>query len=121
MAASTESILTSVKKLLGLEEECTEFDSDIIIHINSAFMILNQIGVGPSDSFNIMDSSDMWTDFSTDINQLEIVKSYVYLKVRKLFDPPTSGSVMDSMDKMISEFEWRLSVQVDPGKEATNG
>lgn len=109
-----ESILTSIKKLLGISEEDTNFDTDIIIHINSALMILNQLGVGPSDGFSIEDASAEWSDFVYDISQIESIKTYVYMKVKLIFDPPLSSSVMESMKQIISELEWRLQVAVDP-------
>lgn len=112
---SNESILTSIKKLLGIEESYTQFDLDIITHINSVFLILNQMGVGPDAPFYISDSTQTWTDFTEDITKLEMVKSYVYLKVRLLFDPPTSSALLDSMKNLINEYEWRLNIQVDPG------
>ena len=110
----SESILTSIKKLLGITEDYTQFDQDIIMHINSVFNILTQIGVGPSTGFSISDKETIWTDYISDLSLIEMVKSYIYLKVRILFDPPTTGILMDAMQKQISELEWRLSVQVDP-------
>lgn len=113
-----DSILTSVKKMLGIEEEYEHFDADIIMHINSVLMILNQIGVGPSDGFSISDKTAKWSDFIQDSRKLESVKSYVYLKVKLLFDPPQSSAVMESMNRMISELEWRLSVAVDQSEKS---
>lgn len=110
----SESILTSIKKLLGITEDYTQFDQDIIMHINSVFNILTQIGVGPSTGFSISDKETTWTDYISDLSLIEMVKSYIYLKVRILFDPPTTGILMDAMQKQILELEWRLSVQVDP-------
>ena len=108
-----KSILTSIKKLLGIEEEYEHFDPDIIIHINSVFMILTQIGVGPSDGFAIEDKTAEWTDFIKETPQLEAVKSYVYLKVKLLFDPPLSASVIESTNRMISELECRLNIAAE--------
>lgn len=105
-----ESILLSIKKLLGIEEDYKHFDVDIIMHINSVFMILTQLGVGPSEGFQIKDELASWNDFISDTIKLESVKSYMYLKVKLLFDPPSSSSIIDSMNRMISEFEWRLNV-----------
>lgn len=102
-----ESILTSVKKMLGIAEEYEHFDSDIVMHINSVFMILTQLGVGPSEGFSIEDETSVWMEFVSD-NSLEAVKSYMYLKVKLLFDPPSSSAVLESTNRMISEFEWRL-------------
>ena len=110
-----ESILTSIKKLLGITEEYTHFDNDLILHINSVLMILSQLGVGPSEGYSISSSAQTWTDFlGDDLKKLQSVKSYVALKVRLMFDPPTSSSVMEAINNQIREFEWRLNVAVDP-------
>lgn len=108
-----ESILTSIKKLLGISEDYTQFDQDLIMHINSVFLTLNQLGVGPEDGFSIEDETAKWYDFIEDNVKLQAVKSYMYLKVRLLFDPPLSSSVIDSMERMIAEYEFRLNVVVD--------
>ena len=108
-----ESILTSIKKLLGIEEEYTQFDNDIIMHINTVFLNLTQLGVGPTEGFLIEDDTATWYDFIGDSNQLQAVKSYMYLKVKLLFDPPLTSSVIESMNRMIAELEWRLNVAVD--------
>ena len=105
-----DSILTSIKKLLGITEEYEHFDQDIIIHINTALMILTQLGVGPSEGFFIKDKYAVWSDFIPDVKTLEAVKSYIYLKVRMLFDPPTSSSLMNAMEQNMKELEWRLNV-----------
>ena len=111
-----ESILTSIKKLLGITEDCEDFDSDLIMHINSVFMILTQMGVGPKTGFRIEDKSDEWIDFTSDDLTIESVKTYMHLKVKLVFDPPLSSTVVDCMKQMISELEWRLNVAVDPGE-----
>lgn len=108
-----DSILTSIKKLLGITEEYTHFDTDLVMHINSVFMVLNQLGVGPSEGFSITDNYATWNDFLGDSMDIEVVKSYMYLKVKLLFDPPLSASVMESMNRSISEFEWRLNVAAE--------
>lgn len=109
-----DSILTSIKKLLGIEESYTHFDSDITMHINSVFMVLNQLGVGPPEGFMISGSNEQWSDFiPNDSINLELVKSYTYLKVKLLFDPPLSSAVMESTNRMINEFEWRLNVAAE--------
>lgn len=108
-----ESILTSIKKLLGIADEYTSFDADIIMHVNSVFMILTQMGVGPSEGFVIEDDTSTWADFAANTIPIELVKSYIYLKVKLMFDPPTSGSVSESMNRMISEFEWRLNIAAE--------
>lgn len=113
-----ESILTSIKKLLGITEEYTHFDADLIMHINTVFMVLTQLGVGPSGGYAIESADDEWTDFipEASIVQVNAVKSYVYLKVKLLFDPPLSSSAMEAINRQISEYEWRLNVAVDPDK-----
>ena len=108
-----DSILTSIKKLLGIDEEYTQFDNDIIMHINTVFLNLMQLGVGPEEGFLIEDDAATWDDFIGDSNQLQAVKTYVYLKVKLLFDPPLSSSVIESINRIISELEWRLNVAVD--------
>ena len=101
--------------MLGITDEYTQFDADIIMHINSVFMILNQLGVGPDECFTIEDDVATWNEFIPNGQNLELVKSYIYLKVRMLFDPPASSTVMQSMNQAISEFEWRLNAAVDNG------
>lgn len=110
-----ESILDSIKKLLGILPSVEAFDTDIIFHINSTFVILKQIGFGDK-TFRITDNSETWDDFLDGEEELDLVKSYIYMKVRKMFDPP-AGAVAESMNNMISELEWRISVAVDPRKE----
>lgn len=111
-----ECILTSIKKMLGIDEEYTHFDADIIMHINSVLMILTQLGVGPAEGFVIEDDTSTWVDFIPEVNvaRLHAVKSYIYMKVKLIFDPPLSSSVIESMNRQIAEFEWRLNVAVDP-------
>jgi len=119
MGENMDNILSSIKKLLGIPTEETAFDSDIIMHINSVFMILNQLGIGPSDGFTISDDYALWSDFIPDGQNLELVKSYMYMKVRLMFDPPSSSAVLSAMEKSISEFEWRLNVQAETKTEET--
>lgn len=109
-----DSILTSIKKLLGIAEDYEHFDQDLIMHINSVLSILTQLGVGPSKGFSIEDENATWNDFIPEDKRLSSIRSYVYMKVKLLFDPPLSSSVMESMNRMISEFEWRLNVAVEP-------
>lgn len=108
-----DSILTSIKKLLGITEDYENFDADIIMHINSVFMTLRQIGVGPEEGFFIEDKSATWTDFMGDETKIESVKTYMYMKVRLLFDPPLSSAVIECMNRSISEFEWRLNLEAE--------
>lgn len=111
-----ESILISIKKLLGISEEYTHFDADIIMHINSVFMILNQLGVGPKEGFFIEDDSTTWDEYIPDVTKLHAVKTYIHLKVKLLFDPPASSAVMECTKQMIAELEWRLNIAVDPAE-----
>lgn len=110
-----DSILTSIKKLLGISEEYLQFDDDIIMHINTAFLNLQQLGVGPEEGFSIEDDTTDWEDFADLESNLPLnaVKSYVYLKVKLLFDPPLSSAVIESTNRMISELEWRLCVAAE--------
>lgn len=109
-----DSILTSIKKLLGIGEDYEHFDTDIIIHINTVIMILNQMGVG-AVNFHITGKGETWSDFlGTDNTILEMAKTYIYLKVRLIFDPPsTGGGVLDAINNTIEELEWRLNSEVD--------
>lgn len=117
------SILISTKKILGLAEDYTAFDLDIITHINTAFSTLTQLGVGPVEGFMIEDERAEWDDYLNDDNQLNSVRSYVFLRVRQLFDPPTTSYLIDAMEKQIEQLEWRLNVHreetdwVDPNIE----
>lgn len=108
-----ESILTSIKKLLGITEEYTHFDNDLIMHINTVFMTLQQLGVGPEEGFFIENDSETWSDYLSDPMQLHMVKTYMHHKVRLLFDPPANGTLIECMDKSIAEMEWRLNVAVE--------
>lgn len=116
-----ESILTSIKKLFGIAEECTDFDQDLIIHINSVLMILTQLGIGPPEGFTITDQTSVWEDFVPNIHQVSAVKTFVHLKVRLIFDPPMSTAVLESMKEILKETEWRL-VYADriAGREVTD-
>lgn len=105
-----ESILNSIKKMLGIANEYTVFDSDIIMHINSVLMILSQLGVGSSKGYSIEDASNSWDEFVNPDDNLNAIKSYIYLKVRLMFDPPINSAVLESMKETIKELEWRLNV-----------
>lgn len=104
-----DSILTSIKKMLGIAEDYYHFDDDLILHINSVFLILNQIGVGPEEGFTISGEFDKWEDFTAS-NKLEHIKTYMYLKVKLIFDPPLSSAVMEAYNRIISELEWRILI-----------
>lgn len=108
-----DSILTSVKKTLGIVEEYTHFDPELILHINSVFMILNQLGVGPEGGFSISDASAVWSDFFGERTDIDAVKTYMGLKVRLLFDTTASSAVIESLNKSANELEWRINVQAE--------
>jgi hypothetical protein len=113
--SDVDSILTSIKKLLGIPPQYTQFDEDIIIYINSAFLTLAQLGVGPEEGFSIKDSSAVWDDYIVgDELLVNAVKSYIYLKVKMLFDPAATGAVLELMKSQIAELEWRMNVHVEP-------
>jgi len=113
----TESILTSIKKMLGITEEYEHFDADLIIHINSAFFILHQLGLG-DELFKITSSDEMWEDFIEPLHgiNLEGVKTYIYERVRLVFDPPTNSSLFNAYKEDIKEFEWRLQIEMETEK-----
>lgn len=105
-----DSILVSVKKLLGIDAEYTIFDPDIIIHINTAFAVLNQLGVGPEEGFMIESDSEVWDDYIVDYNFM-MAKTFVFLKVKIAFDPPSSTALLESMNRQLDELTWRLEVE----------
>ena len=107
-----ESILNSIKEQLGITTEYKQFDRQIIMHINSVFMVLKQLGVGPSEGFAIEDDTAEWSDFIPDPFRLQAVKSYVYLKVRMIFDNVSlTAAVISANNELIKELEWRLLVE----------
>lgn len=109
-----ESILTSIKKLLGIDEAYDHFDPEIIMHINTALMELTQMGVGPPEGFRIESESSTWSEFiSEDDLRFEGVKTYIYLSVRLVFDPPSQSAVIDSIKQTMSRLEWRLNIAAE--------
>lgn len=107
------SILISIKKLLGIDKDYVQFDQDIIININSALMSLMQLGVGPQSGFKINGEEETWNDFIGERIDLESVKTYIYLKVRLTFDPPQSSYLIENIKEQLKEIEWRLNFQVE--------
>lgn len=105
------SILNSTKKKLGLSEDYTAFDQDVIDFINGIFVTLNDLGVGPESGFMIEDASSTWVDFLGLDPRQNSVKNYVYLRARMLFDPPTIGYLVEAMDRQIKELEWRINTR----------
>ena len=109
-----DSILMTIRKLVCGDPYADHFDTDLLVHINACFSILNQLGVGPENGFVVTDETQSWSSYSDNDRILNMVKTYVTLKVKKIFDPPLTSSVLEAMDKEISELEWRLNVAVDP-------
>lgn len=110
-----DSILISVKKSLGIEQEYTHFDPDIILHTNSALLTLNQIGIGPQIGFMISGEQETWIDLLGERQDLEAVKTFLYLKVRLIFDPPQNSFLVKAMEDQTKEIEWRLNIQAEGG------
>lgn len=111
-----QSILISIKGMLGIDKDCDGFDQDIIVFINSVFSTLYQIGFDAAKNFRIEDETLLWTDIlNDDLDLIDLIKNYVYMKVRMLFDPPTSSFVLESLNKQISECEWRIQIQAEGG------
>ena len=121
MSTVNSSILLAVKKMLGPSADYDIFDPELIIYINSVFGTLHQLGVGPEEKFVITGDSELWSDFTTEGEEIEEVKSYMYLRVRLLFDPPSSSFVLSSFKEQLKELEWRLQCKaeeiIDPLRE----
>lgn len=113
-----ESILTTIKKMLGIEADYEAFDIDLVVYINMALNVLNQLGVGPEEGFVITSEEETWDDFLDEYpkNKLQMVKTYIYLKVKQVFDPNQNSGITQAFNEQIKELEWRLNVQVDPGE-----
>lgn len=115
-----ESILTSIKKLLGISEEDENFDTDVMFHINTVFMTLNQLGVGPEEGYVITSDMETWNNFLGDestAKSIQAVKTYTYLNVKILFDPPPSSSALSAMQRESDKLEWRICQQIELNKE----
>lgn len=108
-----ESVLTSIKKLLGMGEDYTAYDTDVMIHINSVFADLKRLGVGPPEGFKVTGPYETWSDFIGDVIDFESVKTYVYLRVRLLFDPPSSAAAIEAMKAQADKYEWLLNVSAE--------
>lgn len=111
-----ESIFESIKSLLGPDASYDVFDQDILIHINTAISVLTQLGVGPATGFMVTGPDETWQDFIGDDKTLQMVKTYIYMKVKMAFDPPVNSSVLNAYNEACKEYEWRLNVEVDPFK-----
>ena len=109
-----ESILKTIKQLIGCPDDFEQFDLDLTIHINSAFAALIQLGVGPKEGYRITGPDNVWSEFEEDTQKSSLIKDYVYIKTRLLFDPPTSSALMDSLKEQLKEMEWRLYIMYYP-------
>ena len=110
------SILTSIKKQLGINEDYTHFDTDIIMHINSTLLTLKQLGVTSNDEFILIDATQNWSDYIGDRKDLESIKTYIYLKVKLIFDPPANSFTIDALERYIRELEWRINTYMEGGE-----
>ena len=108
-----DSILTSVKKMLGIEASYTHFDADLILLINSAFDTLHQLGIGPETKFSIQDETSKWEEFLVNDTRVDMAKEFVWLRTRLMFDPPSNSFVSDAMQKRLDELIWRMNVDVE--------
>jgi len=116
MESDSSSILETLRDTVCGNEKMTDFDQDIIMHANAAFTVLNQLGAGPEDGFQIIDTDEVWSDFSDNARLVNMVKTYVQMYVRLIFDPPTNSFTLESIKNLIKEYEWRINVLVDPGE-----
>lgn len=123
MTTGSDSILATIKKMLGLDDNYEAFNTDVIVFINAAMMTLQQIGVGPVEGFTVTDLTQTWSDFLPEGKMMEAVKTYIYLSVKMTFDPPANSFVMDAMKSQKEELEWRLREQAEfyPGDGSTKG
>lgn len=111
------SILNTIKKLLGIDSTYTAFDTDIIVAINSAFSVLTQLGMGPTSGYRITGTTETWANYLGTAVNLDLVKDYIYLKVRYIFDPPSSSFAVNAINEQIKEYEWRINTLVDNEEE----
>ena len=110
-----DSILNSVKKQIGIEADYTHFDADIIMSINTVFTVLHQLGVGPANGFKITDASATWNDYIAERIDMEALKTYIGIRVKLIFDPPSNSAVLAAYKETKSELEWRLNVAAEEG------
>lgn len=116
MADTNDSILDSVKKSLGIVPEYEAFDDQIILDINAAFSTLHQLGFGPDEGYEITGNNEKWSDIINE-PRFNFVKSYIVMKVRLMFDLPTSSYAIDEFNKKIAEYEWRITAEIETGDE----
>ena len=111
-----ESILDSIKDMLGPDSSYDVFDNEILIHINMALSVLTQLGVGPAEGFVVTDSDATWNQFLGNAKNIDMAKTFVYMKVKMAFDPPANSSVLNAYNEACKEYEWRLNIETDPAK-----
>lgn len=111
------SILLTIKQMLGIPSEYSVFDEELVVYINTVIAALRQLGVGPENGFAITGENDSWGDYIGDTLMYENVKSYIYLKVRMMFDPPSSSFVLEAFKNQAAEIEWRIYIQADEDKD----
>lgn len=116
-----ESILDSIKKMIGVDKDYGAFDVDLIIAINGVFTILNQLGVGPEKEYSIAGPDETWLEFFGVTDAINLVKPYMYLKCKLIFDPPSSGVLNEALERQIAEYEWRIMIQADPASKPDDG
>ena len=116
--SNTESILMSIKRLLGITPTDEAFDEELVMHINGVFMTLHQLGIGPDEGFSISSYDSYWTDFTDNLKLKDTVRMFVYLKVRMIFDPPTSSAATEAINQRMAELEFRLNVQAEGDAES---
>lgn len=115
-----DSILNTIKKMLGYEPDYDVYDTDLVVHINTVFMELNQLGVGPEECFVIEDDGEEWDEFLDGDTNFEAVKTYIYLKCKLVFDPPTTSFGIDAINKQLDRLEWRLNWQAETKEDAAD-
>ena len=113
VVTGTDSILLSIKELLGINSDDIAFDTEIAAHINSTFIELQQMGIGPENGFIISSETETWNQFTNDTLILSAIRTYIYLKVKLVFDPPASASAIESFKNLIDRFEWRLTLSAE--------
>lgn len=121
MSECVDSILIGTKKLLGLDKDYHAFDTDVIVHINSVFLILCQLGVGPKHPYSIVGEEETWSDFWGDYPPINLAKTYMYQKVRILFDPPATGVLNEALERQIKETEWRMMIEAESIEKGVGG
>ena len=109
-----ESILDTIKQLLGIPADDDSFDTDVKVNINAAIFTLSQIGIGPSNGYIVTSNTQMWNDYiGSSLINLEGVKNYIYLKTKLVFDPPTNSTTIQAINDSLKELEWRMQLAVE--------